>query len=449
MPVLRPKSVAAISCALLLVACRGGDDFCPEPTLIAMPEQIPSGQSQTDLSVDVGAFDGFRTITEISALTGTIADPFAQQTTYACAYDASGPVEICISVTYTEVTGGGASEAPGVGASSQYLGRPHVRLPDPLTCSETRCINVNCPSEKNACPVVSSLTVDPIVLSEGETATVQVVADDPDDNLQPLVTTLSAREGIIADPRATTTTYACDPAVGGMIEICVVASDGDSSCDDELCTTVRCPGEPLENTCPIIEDVTATPVAVPPGETMTTVRVGAMDPDGFPIALRTEWSADTGVFDDRFASETTFTCGDSGPVQICVKANDGDADCDETSCITVQCPSDIPANLCPQLFVINGIPRVIQPGQTSSRVETRGQDTDGLPFPLTLTLNSLWGSFQNTENIQEPLNVVAQDAIYVCDRPGRVEICVDATDGACTKTLCDDITCPDDIPTPP
>jgi hypothetical protein len=30
----------------------------------------------------------------------------------------------------------------------------------------------------------------------------------------------------------------------------------------------------------------------------------------------------------------------------------------------------------------------------------------------------------------------------ICDRPGRVEICVDATDGACTKTLCDNVICP-------
>jgi hypothetical protein len=168
------------------------------------------------------------------------------------------------------------------------------------------------------------------------------------------------------------------------------------------------------------------------------------------VPLRIELRSETGVFDDRFASETTFTCGDSGPVEICAKANDGDPSCNETSCITVQCPSDIPpGNVCPQLIIINAIPTLIPAGQTSTRVETRGQDTDFLPLPLTLSLNALWGSFENTDNIQEPTNVVAQNATYICDRPGRVEICVDATDGACTKTLCEDVTCPDDIPTPP
>jgi hypothetical protein len=284
---------------------------------------------------------------------------------------------------------------------------------------------------------------------ETGTATIEVVAEDPDENPEALVTTLTASHGTIVDPNASRATYECDDEVGGVIEICVVASDGDGSCDVERCTTVRCPGDPLENTCPIIESVSADPTEVPVGETTSDVSVVAMDPDDFPVPLRTEWRAETGVFDDRFASETTFTCGASGPVEICARANDGDRDCNVQSCITVQCPSEIPLNLCPQLFVINAIPRVIPEGENSTPVETRGQDTDGVPIPLTLTLDALWGSFENTENIQEPLNVVSQNATYICDRPGPVEVCVDATDGACVKTLCDNIVCPDDIPTPP
>ncbi len=103
------------------------------------------------------------------------------------------------------------------------------------------------------------------------------------------------------------------------------------------------------------------------------------------------------------------------------------------------------ANICPRLFIINAIPSTIRPGNTTTMIETRGQDTDGLPLPLVLTLSALWGSFENTENLQLPNNVVAQNATYICDRPGPVEICVDATDGACTQTLCTNVTCPDDI----
>jgi hypothetical protein len=71
-----------------------------------------------------------------------------------------------------------------------------------------------------------------------------------------------------------------------------------------------------------------------------------------------------------------------------------------------------------------------------------GGGTGGLPMPLMLTLSALWGTFENAENIQMSGNVVGQNATYICDRPGAVEICVDATDGACVKTLCTTVTCP-------
>jgi hypothetical protein len=217
----------------------------------------------------------------------------------------------------------------------------------------------------------------------------------------------------------------------------------------EQCTTVRCPGEPLENTCPIIETFTADPNPIPAGEDTTTVRVDAMDPDDFPQPLRTEFNSTGGAFKDRLASETTFVCGEPGPVEICVDVTDGAPECVENRCITVQCPSTVVVNLCPMLFVINAIPRTIPLGETTTAIETRGQDNDGLPFPLVLTLRALWGTLENVTNIHEPNNVVAQNATYICDRPGQVEICVDATDGACEKTQCDIVTCPADVPTSP
>jgi hypothetical protein len=99
-------------------------------------------------------------------------------------------------------------------------------------------------------------------------------------------------------------------------------------------------------------------------------------------------------------------------------------------------------NACPKLFLIRAIPTTIPPGQTTTMIETRAQDADGLPLPLVLTLSAPWGSFENTDNIQEPDNVVSQQATYICDRSGPVEICVEATDGACVKKLCTFVLCP-------
>ena len=38
----------------------------------------------------------------------------------------------------------------------------------------------------------------------------------------------------------------------------------------------------------------------------------------------------------------------------------------------------------------------------------------------------------------------SKNATYVCDRAGEVEVCIDPADGACAKTLCDNIVCPED-----
>jgi hypothetical protein len=466
MLVVRMTLAAALWCALPIVGCRGTASDCPEGTVTADPLEIPDGRNETDLLVEVSnpfPQNGLVVVTELTTISGVIANPFARETSYACAHDVSGPVEICVHATYSDGNAGDGSEAPNVGASSQYLRQPHVRLRDPLECSTTQGVDVICPEEKNACPEVSSLTIDPMVpmvVPEGETATITVVAHDPDDNPEALVTTVTALHGTIADANASETTYACDRNVGGVIPICVDASDG--ACTETVCEQVRCPGEPLENTCPIIESMSADPNPIPQRMDSSTVVVTALDPDEFPEALSIEWTSEGGGFEDPHEPETTFRCTEAGPVEVCVEVSDGDPSClelpDATRCMTIQCPGDVAVNLCPNLNVISLNPSTIQPGSNWTTVQTRGWDTDRKPFPLKLTLHALWGSFDDTENRSCPeitldcphsSNVVFQNAIYICDRPGQVELCVDATDGACLKTLCTNVVCPDDIPTPP
>jgi hypothetical protein len=463
MPVVRTTGSVLLLCALLLGGCRATPSNCPQATVTADPQEIPDGTNETDLIVTVsvpGTHPELDVITKLTSVTGTIADPFALETTFVCDHDVSGPVEICVNTTYRDDNGiVDGVEAPNVDGSYQYIRQPHVRLYQPLECTYTSCIEVTCPEIKNQCPVVSSLTIDPMSLSEGETATIEVVAEDPDDNPEALSTTLMARYGNIADPTARRTSYTCDPDIGGADAICVVASDGNSSCDAERCTWVRCPGDPLENFCPIIEDFTANPNPIPSGEETTTVRVDAVDPDEFPEPLQTTFIAETGAFEDPHARETTFHCGEPGDVEVCVVASDGDPDCaEEKRCITVRCPTTVVKNVCPNLNNINALKSVIPLGETSTPIETRGWDTDRKPFPLVLTLSALWGTFENTENLmceagdpdclQSP-NVVFQNATYICDRPDEIELCVEATDGLCSKKLCTFVTCPSDIPTAP
>jgi cysteine-rich repeat protein len=50
--------------------------------------------------------------------------------------------------------------------------------------------------------------------------------------------------------------------------------------------------------------------------------------------------AGNGSFGDVTAVDTTFACDPllPGPTEICVLVSDGDTDCDQTRCITIQCP---------------------------------------------------------------------------------------------------------------
>ncbi|MEM8606585.1 MAG: hypothetical protein AAGF92_05745 [Myxococcota bacterium] len=47
-----------------------------------------------------------------------------------------------------------------------------------------------------------------------------------------------------------------------------------------------------------------------------------------------------GTFGDPAATTTTYTCDPAfpGPTEICVRANDGDVECEQTRCLTITCP---------------------------------------------------------------------------------------------------------------
>jgi hypothetical protein len=94
--------------------------------------------------------------------------------------------------------------------------------------------------------------------------------------------------------------------------------------------------------CPVIRDLTSTPNIIPPGPDQSLIEVDAFDPDGAPEPLTTTLSASSGVFADKNASTTIYTCGSPGPAEICVRVSDGNSACDQQQCITVQCPSAPP-----------------------------------------------------------------------------------------------------------
>ena len=191
--------------------------------------------------------------------------------------------------------------------------------------------------------------------------------------------------------------------------------------------------------CPVISRFSVTPLVIPPNESDAFVAVEAFDADGLPEPLVTRFSAATGVFDDPAASSAVYTCGAPGQVEICVTASDGNRDCDQESCISIQCPDTTPTNVCPRLFSVIAIPSTIPEGEDSTEVQVSADDPDSGPLSLTTTLYAVRGTFDDAN---------APVTIYTCERPGLIEICADASDGACVKTLCTDVRCPEDLGTP-
>ena len=201
------KPVLMLGCyAVLLVGCRGEESFCPAPSVEVDPVIIPVGDNDTAVSVTVenpNPDNGREVLTELYADSGTFDDPEALETTYTCAHDVTGEVEICVDAAYGPAIGPGPGSAgEAIAAAVEYLRAPTAYFVRPEDCLETACTTVVCPSEKNECPVIHELEVLPEVIMEGETATVRVDAEDPDDNPAPLVTTLVATAGTFGDRQA-------------------------------------------------------------------------------------------------------------------------------------------------------------------------------------------------------------------------------------------------------
>ena len=116
----------------------------------------------------------------------------------------------------------------------------------------------------NECPKIFDFRAIPSVIPIGQsTAIIQTVAQDLDgtcgnncdpqmcDDANPpnctpgpdpgMSTQLSSFVGTFDDPTALVTTYTCDPAFPGPMQVCVTATDGDLDCDKTECTVVECP----------------------------------------------------------------------------------------------------------------------------------------------------------------------------------------------------------------
>jgi hypothetical protein len=196
-------------------------------------------------------------------------------------------------------------------------------------CVTNKCIIVTC--AENICPVIERMESVP-GSTEGElgTSTIFIDVRDPDGKPEPLEVTLWAEAGSFDDRHSTASRYRCDLArTGEPLDICVLASDGDESCDQTKCIEVEC------NLCPNLNILNAIPSAIPDPNKMK-IEWRATDPDMGPEPMAGVLTSRSGSFDDPTSADSVFTCDGPGQVEVCVEVTD--SVCAKSTCIVVLCP---------------------------------------------------------------------------------------------------------------
>jgi hypothetical protein len=89
----------------------------------------------------------------------------------------------------------------------------------------------------NLCPIVDGLSANPASASVGGSIAIVATAHDTDTGPSPLALTWTASSGSVTGS-GSAVTYGC--TAPGSVTIGVVASDGDSTCNDSLSFTVNC-----------------------------------------------------------------------------------------------------------------------------------------------------------------------------------------------------------------
>ena len=220
------------------------------------------------------------------------------------------------------------------------------------------CFAFGCGPSDEGCPAQIVLRADPMVLPPNvyETdITVRVEKQDPNDPRE-VRTTLRAASGSFGDVHARETTYTCNPAIAGGVEICVrgdVADGGEAmslheggsigssseylggahigdrpDCSSTRCIKVECPKGP----CPVWREILVRPTTQSlgnPVDVRTTI-FGSTDE-----AVKMKVESDCGVVAEPTkagsTSSTTVSCDILGSCSVIISVIDErNTQCDGT-----------------------------------------------------------------------------------------------------------------------
>jgi len=146
--------------------------------------------------------------------------------------------------------------------------------------------------------------------------------------------------------------------VGQGYELVVsgTASDGVTVCDGTATFDVTNPNTPLTlvvhlecavpsgdvsfeapvNICPVIDDLSASPVNLKVGG-VASLSVGAHDSDSGPSPLAYSWTVNGVTLPNKITPALSFTCTSLGVVTLGARVSDGDTSCIDTATVNVSC----------------------------------------------------------------------------------------------------------------
>jgi hypothetical protein len=90
------------------------------------------------------------------------------------------------------------------------------------------------------------------------------------------------------------------------------------------------------NTCPVLDDLTASPLALSVGG-VSTLTASAHDPDNGPQTLNYSWFVNDVHLPKQTAPSLNFACSSPGDLTIGVSVSDGDPNCATTANVKVSC----------------------------------------------------------------------------------------------------------------
>lgn len=263
----------------------------------------------------------------------------------------------------------------GVGPDDETVENTLINLliADPNSDPDELAFNVDVVSYRIVCPATGEVAFDDSVDFTGNFE----IVDGSDPPIFQLLTDLPAAFCTIS-----MWVFNDDEIVCSGSEPIPITEDGDPNTINEFNLVLLCSlsvnpptgdldisgdfTEVVGNTCPRLIWMNAVPSVFGPGDLpIALVEVSSFDPNGTcgsncdpqscdfsvipPVCTPgpdpghfTTFSTTSGegTFGDPLATSTTYTCDPAfpGPTEICVTASDGDIECDQIRCTTIECP---------------------------------------------------------------------------------------------------------------